>query len=253
MVLPTKDYSMTPGYPEPRPQLFDLFNPLCRDWKAASVSSNHSADAVEIAVVGQYREAAGSYTIRIGGDGEATVSYRFTYTDAEKIAARQIGMVFYTPRSCDSLTWKRKAQWSVYPEDHVGRPEGMAKALPDPSVVGKAGSWMEVAYREKPSWPWFMDASALGTRDFRATRQNILHASLKDSAGNGITVLSNGTHHTRSFLDGSRIGLLVACYSGPALNTSWLHGMGEIAGVEPMTLQRGAELKDAVRIFLVCS
>ena len=246
MVLPTMDFAMTPGFPDSRPQSFDVLNTLCREWKATSVSATRSAGAVEIAVAGQYKEAAGSYTIRIEANGEATISYRFTYTAAEKIVARQIGMVFYAPRPCDTLTWKRKAQWSVYPEDHVGRPEGTAKALPDPSLVRKAGSWMEVAYRTKPTWPWYMDANALGTRDFRATRRNILRACLKDTAGNGITVLSDGTQHTRSFLDGNRIGLLVACYSGPAMNTSWLHGLWEISGIEPMPLQAGAELKDVV-------
>jgi hypothetical protein len=251
MVLPTRDYAMTPGYPEPRPLSFSFYNVLCRDWKGTSVSGKHSADGAEIAVVGQYKEAAGNYTIHIGGDGDATVSYRFTYTAKEKIATRQTGIVFYAPRSFDTLTWRRKAQWSVYPEDHIGRPEGVAKALPDASLVGKAGDWMEVAYREKPSWSWSQDANALGTRDFRATRRNILSASLKDSSGNGITVLSDGAHHTRSFLDGSRVGLLVAWYSGPAYNTSWLHGLGQIAGIEPMTLQAGAELKDTVRLSLV--
>jgi len=250
MVLPTVDFPMTPGFPDPRPQSFEIFNPLCTEWKAASVSATQSADAVEIVVAGRYKEASGSYTIRIDGHGEAAVSYRFTYTAAEKIAARQIGMVFYAPRTCDTLSWKRKAQWSVYPEDHVGRPEGTAKALPDPSLVAKAGSWMETAYRERPTWPWFMDANALGTRDFRATRRNILRAALKDSAGNGITVVSDGAQHTRSFLDANRIALLVACYSGPALNTSWLHGLWEISGIEPMPLQAGAELKDVVRLSL---
>jgi len=250
MVLPTSDYPMTPGFPDPRPQSFDVLNTLCSEWKATSVGATQSAGAVEIVVAGQYKHASGSYTIRIDGNGEATVSYRFTYSAAEKIAARQIGMVFYAPRSCDTLTWKRKAQWSVYPEDHVGRPEGTAKALPDPSLVGKAGSWMEVAYREKPSWPWFMDANALGTRDFRATRRNILRACLKDSAGHGITVLSDGAQHTRTFLDGDRVGLLVACFSGPALNTSWLHGLYEISGIEPMPVQAGAELKDVVHLSL---
>ena len=132
----------------------------------------------------------------------------------------------------------------------LGRPEGTAKALPDPSLVGKAGSWIEGAYREKPFWPWFVDANALGTRDFRATRRNIPRASLKDSAGHGITVLSDGTQHTRSFLDGNRIGLLVACFTGAALNCDYLHGLNEISGIEPMTLQAGAELKDVVRLSL---
>jgi hypothetical protein len=251
MVLPTSDYPMTPGFPDPRPQSFEVLNTLCGEWEASSVSATQSSGAVEIVVTGKYKQAAGGYTIRIEGDGDAAVSYRFTYTAAKKIAARQIGMVFYAPRPCDTLTWKRKAQWSVYPEDHIGRPEGTTKALPDPSLVGKAGSWMEVAYREKPAWPWFMDANALGTRDFRATRRNILCASLKDSAGQGITVLSDGAQHTRSFLDGNRVGLLVACYSGPALNTSWLHGLYEISGIEPVALQAGAELKDVVRLSLL--
>jgi hypothetical protein len=250
MVLPTMDFPMTPGFPDARPQSFDVLNTQCSEWKATSVSATQAAGAVEIVVAGEYKQAAGGYTIRIEGDGDAAVSYRFTYTAAEKIAARQIGMVFYTPRSCDTLTWKRKSQWSVYPEDHVGRPEGTAKALPDPGLVSKAGSWMEVAYREKPTWPWFMDANALGTRDFRATRRNVLRASLKDSAGRGITVISDGRQHTRSFLDGNRVGLLVACYSGPALNTSWLHGLYEISGIEPMPVQARTELKDVVRLSL---
>jgi len=74
--------------------------------------------------------------------------------------------------------------------------------------------------------------------------------SLKDSAGCGITVLSDGEQHTRSFLDGNRVALLVACFSGPALNSSWLHGIYEIAGIEPMPVQAGTELKDVVRLSL---
>ena len=126
-------------------------------------------------------------------------------------------------------------------------------ALPEPFLVAKAGNWMEVAYRQKPTWPWSWDANALGTRDFRATRMNILYASLKDSAGHGITALSDGKQHTRSFLDGDRIGLLVACYNGPALNTSWLHGAAEIAGIAPRILQVGEEIKDTVHLALVGS
>jgi hypothetical protein len=95
-----------------------------------------------------------------------------------------------------------------------------------------------------------MDANTLGTRDFRATRRNILHASLKDSTGNGITVLSNGTHHTRSFLDGNRIGLLVAWHSGPG--RFWgIKGLCEIASAQNMPLEKGAEIKDTVHLSLV--
>ena len=52
---------------------------------------------------------------------------------------------------------------------------------------------MEVAYRERPTWPWFADANELGTRDFRATRRNILRAvATKTSSGRAMTVLSDG-------------------------------------------------------------
>ena len=217
------------------------------------MSADRSAGAVEITVSGQYKEAAGSYTLLITDAGHVTVTYRFNYTGAEKVAPRQIGMVFYTPRSLDTLAWKRKAQWSLYPEDHIGRPEGVARALPDPSLVAKEGAWMEVAFREKPSWPWFADANALGTRDFRATRRNILHASLQDSSGHGITVLSDGTHHTRAFLDGSRIGLLVAHFSGPGCIGSSLQGITQfvnVAGAAPPFLEKGTEFKDSVRLVL---
>jgi hypothetical protein len=64
-------------------------------------------------------------------------------------------------------------------------------------------------------------------------------------------VLSDGTHHTRSFLDGSRVGLLVAWYSGPVLNTRWLHGLGGIVGIEPMMLNLPAELEDMAHLSLV--
>ncbi len=88
------------------------------------------------------------------------------------------------------------------------------------------------------------------TRDFRAARRNILRAALKDFAGNGITVVSDGAQHTRSYLDVQPIGLLVACYSGPALSTSWLHGIWKISGIEPKPLQVGAEFKDVVHLWL---
>ena len=242
MLLPTKEEKYTSGYPMPRP-VASPFNATCGDWKAASVSATHSPGVIEISVDGQYREAAGSYALRISGDGSATVSYHFTYAGPEKIDPRQIGVVFYVARSCDTLAWKRKAQWSVYPEDHIGRAEGVAHALRDPSQP-------EVAYREKPTWPWSMDANTLGTRDFRATRRNILHASLKDPSGTGVTVWSDGTHHTRSFLDGNRIGLLVASHSGPG-NFWGIRGLCEVAQAENTPLEKGAEIKDTVRLSLV--
>ena len=251
MVLPTHDWPVTPGFPLTRPQSYTPLNTTCSDWKTTSVSATQSADGAEITVAGQYKEAAGSYTLRVAGGGDAEISYRFACRAPEKTAARQIGMVLFAPRSLDTLTWKRKAQWSVYPDDHIGRPEGTARALPDPSLVAKEGRWMEVAYREKPAWPWFADANELGTRDFRATRRNIWRASLQDSSGQAVPVLSDGVHqHTRAFLTGDRLGFLVAWFSGPGGVADWARGLNRIAGAEPMVVQDGMELKDRIRLSL---
>ncbi|MCL2660752.1 MAG: hypothetical protein FWD64_09585, partial [Acidobacteriaceae bacterium] len=176
-VVPTEDYKMLPGFPDSRPQSYEVLNPVCTEWKATSVTATQSSGAVEIAVAGQYKDCSGNYTLLIDGDGRVKLSYRFAYAGEKTIFARQIGMVLYTSGKNDTLSWKRKGQWSVYPEDHIGRLEGSAKALPDPSLVSKAGTWMEVAYREQPTWPWHMDANELGTRDFRSTRRDIWRAS----------------------------------------------------------------------------
>jgi hypothetical protein len=118
------------------------------------------------------------------------------------------------------------------------------------SLLAGGGDWMEVAFREKPMWPWYLDSNELGTRDFRATRRNILYASLRDSVGNGIAILSDGTHHTRSYLDGDRIGLMVAWNSGPG-GFHFVRGMCEIIGAESMPFEKGTEIKDTVRMSLV--
>ena len=259
MVLPVQEFTMTPGFPlggpttpdGPRPQAFTPFNTTCTDWKASSVAAKSSADGVEIVVAGRYKEASGSYTLRILGGGDAELRYRFTSSAAYRLGVRQIGMVFYVPRQFDTLSWKRKAQWSVYPADHIGRAEGEARAMPDPSLAGKEGRWMETAYREKPTWPWQADVNELGTRDFRATRRAIWRASLQSPSGDALTIFSDGSHHhTRAFLDGDRIGLLVAWFSGPGGWGKWLHGMEQVVNDLPLKVKKGTALEDTVRFSL---
>jgi hypothetical protein len=104
MVLPLKGGACRPDH---RTDIAP-FNATCTEWKAESVETDTGDGAVTVRVTGRYKEAAGSYTLRIdhsGPDrGVMSLSYRFECHD--KVAPRQIGMVFDLPRACDRLSWK---------------------------------------------------------------------------------------------------------------------------------------------------
>ena len=126
-------------------------------------------------------------------------------TAAESLAAvpRQLGIRFELPQSVDTLAWKREAQWNVYPKNHIGRASGQARAFlvkqDTQEVLG-----------QQPTWAWSQSACPLGTRDFRSTKRNIHRASLTDSAGYGVEVVSDGTQHSRCYVHDDRIHWLIA-------------------------------------------
>ena len=106
-----------------------IFSDACHDWKAAAVTAQETDAGVEIRIEGEYAEAKGFYTLLFGKDGLVSVHYRFTVTEKGKCDPRQIGVVFALPAGCNSLSWRRKAFWNRYPDDHIGRPQGTAAAF----------------------------------------------------------------------------------------------------------------------------
>jgi beta-galactosidase len=182
-----------------------IFSNPCRNWKATSVKAVEKDADVEVRVEGAYTEAKGSYTLKFGKDGVVSVRYAFHVTDQGRCNPRQIGVVFTLPSGCDTLSWRRKAFWSDYPEDHIGRIQGTATAtVKDVPLCGFAGP------RVKPSWSWSQDGNKFGTNDFRSTKMNIFEASLRSAEGNGVRVLSDGSQHVRSWMDGNGVRLLAA-------------------------------------------
>ncbi|HJA67944.1 MAG TPA: hypothetical protein H9955_16830 [Candidatus Mediterraneibacter cottocaccae] len=110
----------------------------------------------------------------------------------------EIGVGFTCPPGMDLLSWKRKAQWTIYPEDHIGRPEGTAYRFSSGSIYGREPriSWKD----EMQSWHLNgkYDVSYRGTNDFRSQKENIFCASLSIADGSaGITALSDGTDSVR--------------------------------------------------------
>jgi hypothetical protein len=179
-------------------------NSTCRDWRVKSVEARETEEQTVVEIKGRYKEAEGMYRLHVNSAGEMVLYYAFTVLEA--VNPRQVGVVFTLPSNFRTLSWKRRAQWSVYPKDHIGRPEGVAKAF-------RGNDWPSIDLRIKPPWPWSLDQNAMGTRDFRATRNNILWAALRPDEGPGIKVLSDGTQSVRAFVEDGRVKLLVADFS----------------------------------------
>jgi beta-galactosidase len=178
------------------------FNDVCSGWTAESVTAVKDAGAVTVTVKGAYAEAEGWYAVRIDGAGRAEFSYEFKVR--AKTNPRQYGLVVYVPRSFETLSWSRRGQWTSYPENHIGRPLGTTKAL---------SPGHETVYRRPPAWDWKDDQTRLGSNDFRSTKSNILWAVLSSSWGEGVMLVSDGRHASRAFLDGDRVGWLIADFS----------------------------------------
>jgi hypothetical protein len=145
--------------------------------------------------------ALATATFTLEPDG-ARLNVRYRCVAHQAVDPRQWGAVIFLARACDRLAWRRDAQWTLYPADHIGRPEGEARA--------NAASDLPPYAASEPDHPWSADATALGGNDFASTKAFVREASLVDARGRGVRVRSDGRHSVRAFVDGERIGFLIA-------------------------------------------
>jgi hypothetical protein len=89
---------------------------------------------------------------------------------------------------------------------------GEPKARRDPKLG-------EERWDKKPTWPWSLDQTELGTADFRSIKFNIYDASLVAPDGSGMAVHANADAHFRPALskDGVRAHVLSKCPLGQIL------------------------------------
>lgn len=113
-----------------------------------------------------------TYEIEIDGNGAIITRYR---VEAKNPGGTHLGITYLLPAGVDRLSWKRRALWSTYPKDHIGRPEGTAQ---------RVASHPLAVYRSEPKWSWSEDmeddflsgsrgVSFHGTNDFRSIKENI--------------------------------------------------------------------------------
>ena len=190
------------------------------------VSATSSPSGVSLVVRERFASFTGSTTLFIASNGVGSVAYSYNYS-GEDMNAREIGIVARLRPDCDELKWRRWSEWDVYPEDQIGRTEGTARAWrPDSS-----GPDNEAV---RPTWPWALDQTALGTADFRGVKLNIYEASLGAPGGQGLKVFSQADAHVRACVEpgGIAMHVLSDCRIGPVV----LHKGAAITGQRTIQL-----------------
>ena len=174
-------------------------------WWLTSMSHSMTPAAAVIKITGAYMARDGGGRVlgaefEISIDGQGLMTTHYTLRDQPK-GMTEVGIAFRLSSSINRLTWDRKALWSAYPSDHIGRPQGTA--MRDP--IGP----VEV-YRSEPKRPWSEDSKDFflygpsdpggrGTHDFRSLKENIWHASCFLAGTDlGIRADSEGTAAVRA-------------------------------------------------------
>ncbi len=206
--------------------------------KVGNISVTSKDNTVTITVSDSYDIAKGGYTLTVGFGGTMVIDYDYEMTAG--INPRQYGMVMTLPGSFNKLNWRRKGIWTVYPEDHIARLEGSAKAFVGSEFSGTAGP---VA---KPDYAWRHDTNELGTNDFRSTKENIVNASLTDPAGRGLVARSDGKQHIRCWVEGDVTRMLVSEYNNPGSERFFRSH----AAVEDKPLKPGDRISGSIKFTI---
>ncbi len=207
-----------------------LPNPL--NWSLHHLDISQSGPNVLVRLQGSYDHFEGGYDVVITPGGEITVHSSFKY-HGQKLLAREVGLAFSVPLDCDLLRWQRQAEWSVYPEDHIGRPRGQTRAFAQhPTQL-------------PPTWPWSKDNSPMGCNDFRSTKRHIYWASISYPHGPGVCVESDGSQSARAMVESDRISMHINdWYGGTHVGlVEWTSNYGEGKPIDP-----GQTIESTVRL-----
>jgi hypothetical protein len=184
-------------------------------WELKTIEWKRHGTTVVVRTQGQSRFLSRTMPVyfeyEIYGDG--CLDLRYALTEKPAVQPHHLGIGLTLPAGIDRLCWDRRAQWSNYPEDHIGRPRGTASRY---SARSKSLG------RDRPAWPWREDVwepaingyvvpANAATNDFRSFRENIYWAACLNGAHDGhIRVEADGDVAVKAAPTASdRIDLLV--------------------------------------------
>ncbi len=200
--------------------LSPLPNPL--SWRCRKLEVTAEGDSVRILSEGAYDRFEGVYDLLVSPTGALAVKARFKNV-GDKLRVRECGLAFSVPTECDLLRWARQGEWSVYPDDHIGRPAGQTRAF------------APHAQTLPPTWPWAQDHSPMGCNDFRSAKRRIHWASIGYPEGPGVWIESDGSKHARAMVAADRIVFhLNDWYGGTHAGLwEWTSNYGEGKAIAP--------------------
>ncbi len=179
--------------------------------QSVAVRTEGSEAVIDLDVI--YSPIAGAFQIRIDGNGLMTVHYTVKHLPDPPPAVTtipwgschyggytEVGVVFTLPGGVDRLQWDRRGLWTTYPEDHIGREQGVAyRTVAQP----RERVWGELS--RDFNWMGGSLAQSSASNDFRASKEYIRTAeALLGGRTVGIQVLSEEQDAVR--LEAPRFG-----------------------------------------------
>jgi hypothetical protein len=130
------------------------------------------------------------------------VEYEATYRGTRLFHAKEIGLTIHPATDLADLWWRRIGEWSIYPDDHVGRISGQATGAPGSTSV------------LRPAATWAADATPAGSNDYRSAKRAILAAGATDGR-DSLSVVSDGSQSVRAeLIDGRPVLHVLDWYGG---------------------------------------
>ncbi|MFD5087411.1 glycoside hydrolase family 2 TIM barrel-domain containing protein [Kitasatospora sp. NPDC058406] len=166
-------------------------------WTGTSTTVTTSGGQAVVTLTGRFGTIDTTVKMAVDGRGLLTTTYTIANPPGDPVS--DVGIAYTLADRTDTLTWQRDAQWTTYPDDHIGRPSGTATKR---RTAGTDG------YRTQPTWQWSQDthsyylfgkdSAAHWTNDFRSAKANIrLARATVGSTGPGVQVESDGTDAVR--------------------------------------------------------
>jgi len=182
-----------PGHADPYPDP--------HSWAFAGADCNLELDEAVLHWNGRYADFIGGFDIRMDDAGDVQMAYHFKYIGKQPFSARELGLGFELPCDVGRLEWDRNADWSYYPADHIGRPQGVAMVhSTQPQAVPPGNR------------PYSQDDHPWGCNDFRSTKRHIYRARLTNPQGAGIEVISDGSDSVRATMGPDTLAVRIMNY-----------------------------------------
>jgi hypothetical protein len=181
-------------------------------WELGELNAVTDDTEVVVTIHGSYGDVVVTFEVRIDGQGLITTIYTIDELPYAPPRNRrltvgtsvggytEVGVAYTLTSAVNRLAWDRDGQWSVYPDDHIGRARGIAERT-------REGG--DESYGTPPGWPWAedmrnyplfgsYDIGERGTKDFRSAKHNIYAAAaLLTGSEVGLRAESDGADAVR--------------------------------------------------------